>query len=88
MTTEVTVESLDQEGRGIARRDGKAIFIDGALTGEIVTASVYRKKPSYENANVQNVLRESSQRVMPKCVNFGRCGGCSLQHLEAGALDR
>src|SRR5688572_14621031 len=80
-----TIESLDQEGRGIARRDGKTIFIEGALTGEVVTASVYRKKSSYEQANVQRVLRESSQRVTPQCVNFGRCGGCSLQHLEPRA---
>lgn len=80
-----TIESLDQEGRGIARRDGKAIFIDGALTGEVVTASIYRKKPSFENANVECVLRESSQRVVPRCVNFGRCGGCSMQHLDARA---
>lgn len=80
-----TIESLDQEGRGIARRDGKTIFIEGALTGETVTASVYRKKPSYENANVQRILRESSQRVTPQCVNFGNCGGCSLQHLDARA---
>ena len=79
------IESLDHEGRGIARRDGKTIFIEGALTGETVTASVYRKKPSYENANVQRILRESSQRVTPQCVNFGRCGGCSLQHLNAPA---
>ena len=79
------IESLDQEGRGIARRDGKTIFIEGALTGEVVTASVYRKKPSFENANVQRILRESSQRVTPGCVYFGRCGGCSLQHLDARA---
>lgn len=77
-----TIESLDQEGRGIARRDGKTVFIEGALTGEVVTASVYRKKPSYEQANVQRIVRESPQRVTPQCVNFGRCGGCSLQHLD------
>ena len=79
------IESLDHEGRGIARRDGKTIFIEGALTGETVTASVYRKKPSFENANVQRILRQSSQRVTPQCVNFGRCGGCSMQHLDARA---
>lgn len=79
------IESLDHEGRGIARRDGKTVFIEGALTGEMVTASVYRKKPSFENANVQRILRESSQRVTPQCVNFGRCGGCSMQHLDARA---
>ncbi len=77
------IESLDQEGRGIARRDGKTIFIAGALTGEVVTASVYRKRPSYEQANVQSVLHASSQRVTPQCINFGNCGGCSLQHLDA-----
>lgn len=80
-----TIESLDQEGRGIARRDGKTIFIEGALTGEEVTASVYRKKPSYEQANVQRILRESFQRVTPQCVNFGKCGGCSLQHADMRA---
>ncbi|MBM3343713.1 MAG: 23S rRNA (uracil(1939)-C(5))-methyltransferase RlmD [Betaproteobacteria bacterium] len=80
-----TIESLDQEGRGIARRDGKTIFIEGALTGEVVSASVYRKKPSFENARVERVLFESSQRVTPQCVNFGVCGGCSLQHLDARA---
>ena len=80
-----TIESLDQEGRGVARRDGKTIFIEGALTGETVTASVYRKKPSYENAIAQRILRESSQRVTPRCVNFGVCGGCSMQHIDARA---
>ena len=80
-----TIESLDQDGRGIARRDGKTIFIEGALAGEIVTASVYRSKPSYENAVVQRILHESSQRVTPQCVNFGRCGGCSMQHVDARA---
>ena len=79
------IESLDQEGRGIARRDGKTIFIEGALTGEVVTASIYRKKASYENAHVQTILQASSQRVTPRCVNFGNCGGCSLQHLEPRA---
>jgi 23S rRNA (uracil1939-C5)-methyltransferase len=81
----LTIESLDQEGRGIARRDGKAIFVEGALPGERVTASVYRKKPSYELATVQTVLQQSSSRVVPKCVNFGRCGGCALQHLDPAA---
>ena len=75
------IESLDYEGRGIARREGKTIFIEGALTGESVSASVYLKKPQFEMAHVQRIYRESSQRVEPQCENFGRCGGCSLQHL-------
>jgi 23S rRNA (uracil1939-C5)-methyltransferase len=76
------IESLDQEGRGIARREGKVIFVEGALPGEDVTASVYRKNRSFELANVQTVLRPATSRVVPRCVYFGLCGGCALQHVD------
>jgi len=87
MTTEnrVTIESLDQEGRGVAHFEGKVIFIEGALTGEIVSYSSYRKKPSFELAQVTRIYKTSSMRVQPKCKHFGVCGGCSMQHLDAGA---
>jgi 23S rRNA (uracil1939-C5)-methyltransferase len=81
----VTIESLDQEGRGIARVDGKVIFIEGALTGETVGYSSYRKKPSFELAQVTGIYKSSSLRVHPKCAHFGVCGGCSMQHLDARA---
>jgi len=79
------IESLDQEGRGVARRDGKAIFIEGALPGEVVTYSSYRKKPTYEVATLGAVIKESASRVAPRCPHFGNCGGCSLQHFDARA---
>jgi 23S rRNA (uracil1939-C5)-methyltransferase len=87
MTTEnrVTIESLDQEGRGVARIEGKVIFIEGALTGEIVSYSSYRKKPSFELAQVTQIHKFSSMRVQPKCKHFGVCGGCSMQHLDERA---
>jgi 23S rRNA (uracil1939-C5)-methyltransferase len=81
----VIIESLDQEGRGIAHAEGKVIFIEGALTGERVTYSSYRKKPSFELAKVDKVLKQSFMRVQPKCVHFDMCGGCSMQHLDARA---
>ena len=80
-----TIESLDQEGRGVAHVDGKTIFIDGALPQERVTYQSQRIKPSYEVANVLEVLQASSERVTPKCPHFGLCGGCKLQHMDAGA---
>jgi len=82
---QVTVESLDQEGRGVARFDGKVIFIEGALTGEVVSYSSYRKKPAFELAQITRVHKQSAQRVQPKCKHFGVCGGCSMQHLDARA---
>ena len=76
------IESLDQEGRGVAHVDGKTIFIDGALPGEKVTYKSHRKKASYEVADVVDVLKASNLRVTPKCPHFGICGGCALQHME------
>jgi len=81
----LTVDSLDQEGRGVARREGKAVFIEGALPGETVTCSTYRSRPSYEVATLGEVLKPSALRVTPRCRYFGKCGGCSLQHLDARA---
>jgi len=81
-TKHAFIESLDQEGRGVAHIDGKTIFIDGALPNEQVTFQSHRIKPSYEVANVVEVLKQSNLRVTPKCPHYGLCGGCKLQHLE------
>lgn len=80
-----TIESLDQEGRGVAHVDGKTVFIDGALPLEKVSYQSQQIKASYEIAKVVSVLKQSSQRVNPKCPHFGLCGGCKLQHLDASA---
>ena len=81
----VRVESLDQEGRGIAHFDGKVIFIEGALTGETVEYVSFQRKPSYELAEVRRIIRPSVSRTQPRCRYFGVCGGCSMQHLEPRA---
>ena len=76
------IESLDREGRGVAHVEGKSIFVDGAMTGEEVEYASYRKKPSFELAQVQRITGESSSRVAPRCAFFGTCGGCSMQHVD------
>jgi len=79
----VLIESLDREGRGIARVEGKAIFIDGGLPGELVSYASYKKKPNYEMASATAIHAPSGARVIPRCPHFGVCGGCSMQHLQA-----
>ncbi|MDD2885926.1 MAG: 23S rRNA (uracil(1939)-C(5))-methyltransferase RlmD [Dechloromonas sp.] len=79
------IESLDHEGRGIARQDGKAIFVESALPGECVDYASFRKKPNYELAQLVRVLQPSPHRVTPPCPHFGICGGCALQHLSSSA---
>ncbi len=85
MSVTLRIESTDHEGQGIARNDGKTVFVDGALTGETVLACITRSKPNYDKAAVEQVLRPSPFRVAPACPHFGVCGGCSMQHLDARA---
>lgn len=80
---EIIIESLDHEGRGVARQDGKTLFVEGALPGERVTFSSYRRKPNYELATAGRIIKPSSLRIEPRCRHFGICGGCSMQHLDA-----
>jgi 23S rRNA (uracil1939-C5)-methyltransferase len=88
---ELEIESLDMEARGVGRtvnengEPGKVIFVEGALPGERVSYSSYRRKPSFEQAQVVSVRRESVIRAKPKCQFFGTCGGCSMQHLDVRA---
>ncbi len=80
------VESLDLEGRGVARVEGKVVFIEGALPGERVRWEPLRSRARYETGRLAEVLRPSPARVTPRCPHFGlepgRCGGCSMQHLD------
>ncbi|HWS73894.1 MAG TPA: 23S rRNA (uracil(1939)-C(5))-methyltransferase RlmD [Quisquiliibacterium sp.] len=77
------IESLDLEANGVARMDGKVVFVRDALPGERVRASVVRSKPKFDVAQTLEVLRPSSMRAVPRCPHFGVCGGCSMQHLDA-----
>lgn len=79
------IESLDHDARGITRLEGKTVFVEGALPGELVEYNCFHRKPTYEVAHTLKVLKPSGDRVTPKCPNFGVCGGCSMQHLDAGA---
>jgi 23S rRNA (uracil1939-C5)-methyltransferase len=84
------VESLDLEAQGVARRaDGKVVFIEGALPGELVQVQVSRRKNAWEQGPMSALARESAQRVKPGCPHFGlhagACGGCKMQHLHPAA---
>jgi 23S rRNA (uracil1939-C5)-methyltransferase len=79
------IESLDHDARGITRLDGKTIFVEGALPGELVDYVSFRQKPSYEVARSETIVKPSPQRVIPRCPHFGVCGGCSMQHLDPDA---
>ncbi|HFC8543641.1 23S rRNA (uracil(1939)-C(5))-methyltransferase RlmD [Neisseria weaveri] len=74
------VVSIDYEGRGIARLDGKTVFIKGALPSEKVVCRITQRKKQFDEAVVEKVLVPSPERVKPFCRYFDTCGGCALQH--------
>lgn len=81
-TPEVRIESFSHEGRGIARIDGKAVFVHGALPGETVRIRYTRRRRSFDEASTTEVLVRSPERAEPICRHYDVCGGCSLQHLS------
>ena len=79
---EIAIDDLSHEGRGVGRRDGKAVFVAGALPGERVRARQTAKNRNFDEAAAFEVLKASPDRVVPRCAHFGVCGGCVLQHLD------
>lgn len=83
------VDSLDLDGRGVARNEGKVVFVPGALPGERVRAEIVGRKPNFDRARLLAVVEESALRARPVCPHFGlhagACGGCSMQHVEPRA---
>ena len=77
------IESLSHEGRGIARIDGKTVFIEGALPGEQVRFLYTRKRGQFDEGRTVEVMEPSALRVEPRCRHYSMCGGCSLMHLDS-----
>jgi len=76
------IEGLSHEGRGIAKHDGKTIFVSGALPNEEVAYEISSKHRRYDEAVTTKVISASSERTEPNCEHYGTCGGCDLQHLS------
>ncbi|HBR0005369.1 23S rRNA (uracil(1939)-C(5))-methyltransferase RlmD [Klebsiella aerogenes] len=76
----VTVNDLDPFGQGVARHQGKALFVPGLLPQEQAEVVLVEDKKQYARAQVKRRLNDSPQRVAPRCPHFGVCGGCQQQH--------
>ncbi len=79
---EAEIRDLTHDGRGIAELDGQTFFVPGALPTERVMLRPKGRRRRVTEAGLESVLEPSADRVEPRCRYFGRCGGCSLQHLQ------
>ena len=78
---ELTVESTAFKGKGVAKYDGIAVFVPGTAPGDIIKARITRKKKTFREAKVLEILQPSPKRIEPKCSHANVCGGCTWQHL-------
>ena len=82
---EADVVDLSHEGMGVARVEGKAVFVADALPGERVVMRRVARHRNFDQAVLESVLVPSPDRVAAACPHFGTCGGCALQHLDPAA---
>jgi 23S rRNA (uracil1939-C5)-methyltransferase len=80
---EATIIDLSHDGRGVARVDGKAVFVSDALPGEEVLLRIRRRHRNFDEAEMVELRSRSPHRVEPRCRHYGQCSGCALQHLDA-----
>ena len=84
MVHELSIEKLVQGGEGLARLpDGRVCFVRGGLPGERCRVEPTAGKKDFARSRVVEVLEKSADRAQPKCPLYGKCGGCSLQHLDS-----
>lgn len=78
---QVTINKLDNKGRGIGYTSGKIVFVKNALPGEVVTLKNIKEHKKYITADIQNIVKKSELRNIPKCPYYDSCGGCNLMHV-------
>ena len=79
---DLKIEDVAFGGKGVAREQGKAVFVPYTIEGELVSAEIVREKKQFAEADLVEVKQSSPNRVAPQCPYFGRCGGCAYQHID------
>ncbi|MEX0770939.1 MAG: 23S rRNA (uracil(1939)-C(5))-methyltransferase RlmD [Balneolaceae bacterium] len=79
---ELEIESAAYKGKGVAKHDGLAVFVPGTAPGDKILARIIKRKKSYCEAKMLNLLEPSSRRIEPRCSHADTCGGCTWQHLR------
>lgn len=79
---DLKIEDVAFGGKGVAREQGKAVFVPYTIEGEVVSAEIVREKKQFAEAGPVEIKETSPHRVEAQCPYFGRCGGCAYQHIS------
>ena len=78
----VTIEGYSSEGLGVARLNGRVLFVHGGVAGETCDVHVMKVLKNVAFAKVKEIHTRSVHRVTPECPYFGKCGGCTYWHMD------
>lgn len=81
----IRIEQAAAEGVSLSRHEGKVLFIDYGVPGDLVDVQVYKSKKSFAHARITQLKEASPDRVKAVCSYFGTCGGCKWQHADYAA---
>ena len=75
-TIKLRIQDVVYRGRGLARLDGMVYFVDGVLPDELVRVRIRKQRKNCVEADLLEILEESSSRVVPSCELIEKCEGC------------
>ncbi len=81
-TVKLTITDMTEAGAGFGRDNGLAVFVPGAVPGDIVLVEITKQKKNFADARLTEIVEESADRITPLCPDFDRCGGCSLLNMS------
>jgi 23S rRNA (uracil1939-C5)-methyltransferase len=78
------IEIIDtaSKGKSVAKHDGRTIFVQGGVPGDICDITVFKRRKKYWEARIEKIHSYSEKRTEPKCEHFGTCGGCKWQNMK------
>ena len=81
----IEIIDITDKGKSVAKQNGRVIFVEDVIPGDICDVRVVKKRRKYWTAKVEKIHTFSANRTDPKCEHFGVCGGCKWQHMKYDA---
>lgn len=82
MSEEISITNIANGGYGIGRINGKTVFVDSAVPGDILLVDIYKETKHYSFARITSIRHPSPMRIEPECPNFSECGGCAYLNIS------
>ncbi|BCN93741.1 23S rRNA (uracil(1939)-C(5))-methyltransferase RlmD [Thiomicrorhabdus immobilis] len=84
----IEIERLTHDGRGVARINGKTVFVADTVPGDIISLKITKQQDKFDEADLIQIQTPSNDRTTPFCELYEQCGGCQLQHMSIDAQRR